>query len=252
MKKFFQVVFWTFWLTIGLIFNGALFMSFNEKDIFEVMIVFTGIWWGITIIIALIKWIIYRKENPKMSKETKEFYKKMQYEKTKEYKEKYCTEIEISHNFFGKGILLKDNEKELYTEIKSGFDVLFNYLKKKEEKSYDIFEFLVKPDNLNNVLNSMEKIYIDFNKTLEGFYDTIYNEIIKFYENNTQLLNKDFSLQYLKENWYVIGMQIEDDVFNVFLGVDAGNNHEFDSNYEIEVIFDLQNQSADLSFNVVW
>ena len=72
MKKFFQIIFWTFWLLLCFIFNGVLFSSFDDKDMVEFCLVLLAVWWGITLIIALVKWKKYRKENPALTKEQKQ------------------------------------------------------------------------------------------------------------------------------------------------------------------------------------
>jgi hypothetical protein len=126
MKKFFQIIFWTFWLLLCFIFNGVLFSSFDDKDMVGFCLVLLAVWWGITLIIALVKWKKYRKENATLTKEQKnnikQANKEIKYRKSAEYKEKYLSEVEIENSYFGKGILLKNSEyseNTCYTDIRA-------------------------------------------------------------------------------------------------------------------------------------
>lgn len=262
MKYFFKVLFWTIWLTLCLILNGVLFSSFDDKEMVEVCLVFLVVWWVITLIIALVKWKKYRKENPALTKEQKnnikQANKEIKYRNSVEYKQKYLSEVEIENSYFGKGILLKNSENPeniYYTDIKSGFDKMFTLFGNKNDTPYDLYEFLVKADNINYVLDSLEKIYKDSKNIMEKCYVEIYNKIVDFFENpfeNTSTLKKDFCLEYLKENWYVHGIQIYDDVVNFNIGIDAATNHEDDSCYEIIVSVGYNTQEAEVTFNASW
>jgi hypothetical protein len=120
---------------------------------------------------------------------------------------------------------------------------------------YDLYEFLVKADNINYVLDSLEKIYKNSKNIMEKCYVEIYNKIVEFFENSfedTSTLKKDFCLDYLKENWYVHGVQIYDNLVQFHIGIDAAANHEDDSNYEIIVGIGYNTQEAEVMFNASW
>jgi hypothetical protein len=225
-------------------------------------LVLLAVWWGITLIIALVKWKKYRKENATLTKEQKnnikQANKEIKYRKSAEYKEKYLSEVEIENSYFGKGILLKNSEyseNTCYTDIKSGFDKMFTSFGNGSDTPYDLYEFLVKADNINYVLDSLEKIYKNSKNIMEKCYVEIYNKIVEFFENSfedTSTLKKDFCLDYLKENWYVHGVQIYDDLVQFHIGIDAAANHEDDSNYEIIVGIGYNTQEAEVMFNASW
>ena len=88
---------------------------------------------------------------------------------------------------------------------------------------------------------------------MEGCYNEIYSEIIKFFEeSDVEGLKADFNLEYLKENWYLSGVAIYDDHAEFSIGVDAAGNSEEDSYYEIVIFVDYGTEEAEVSFNVVW
>lgn len=266
MKKFFQVIFWTFWLLLCLIFNGVLFSSFDDKEMVEVCLVFLAIWWGITLIIALVKWNKYRKENPAVTKEQKnnikQANKEIKYRNSTEYKQKYLSDVEIENEYFGKGILLKNSENPdniWYTDIKDGFNKMFTSFGKESNTPYDLYEFLVKVDNINYVLDSLEKIYKNSKVIIEKSYEEIYEKIVDLFEKggNSSLLKKEFSVEYVRENWNVLGVQIYDNTVNFFINIDAVKDHDVDSFYEnvdfyeIEIIIDYATQKAEVILNDV-
>ena len=180
------------------------------------------------------------------------FNKILSINKDKQSDKKSFTDVEINNSYFGNGVLVKDSNSEppCYKDIKSGFDGIDSF-GKKSDIPYDLHEFIVKEDNIDYVLVSLEKIYKKSDQIMEGCYDEIYNEIIKFFEDGSCLKN-EFNLDYLKENWYVSGIAIYDDNVEFSIGINAAENHEDDSNYEIMISVEYDTQEAEISFNVVW
>ncbi len=172
--------------------------------------------------------------------------------KDKKSDKNYLSDVEIENSYFGNGILVKDSSSEppCYKDIKSGFDGIDSF-GKKSDLPYDLYEFIVKEDNIDFVLTSLEKIYKKSNQIMEECYDEIYNEIIKFFEDGRCLKN-EFDLNYLKENWYVSGLSIYDDYVEFSIGINAAENHEEDSYYEIIISVLYDTQEAEVTFNVVW
>jgi hypothetical protein len=172
--------------------------------------------------------------------------------KDKQSDKKSFTDVEIKNSYFGNGILVKDSNSEppCYKDIKSGFDGIDSF-GKKCDIPYDLHEFIVKEDNIDYVLASLEKIYKKSDQIMEGCYDEIYNEIINFFEDGRCLKN-EFNPDYLKENWYVSGIAIYDDNVEFSIGINAAENHEEDSYYEIMISVEYDTQEAEISFNVVW
>lgn len=252
MKIFFKVIFCifcTFWILLGLILHGLIFSFFNDKDnaMAFFCLFFTVLWWGLTglITVALVKWRKYRK---------KEIEEKR---KAAEYKQKYLSEVEIENPYFGKGILVKDSSppKNCYTDIKSGFDRMFDSFGKKSDDPCDLYEFIVQENNIEHVLASLEKIYKRSEQIMEECYDKIYKEIVEFFENvcdPDEGLKKEFDPDYLKENWYVFGLDIDDDGIGFSIGIKAAENPEADSYYDIIISVDYNTLEPEVSFNVVW
>lgn len=258
MKIIFKIIFWTFWLTLGFIFHGVFISYFDDKDMMLFCLLVLAFWWGITGIITLVKWKKHRKENPALTKEqkNKQINKKIKYRNSTEDKKKYLAEVELENSYFGKGILLKNSENPeniYYTDIKSGFDRIFDSFGKKSDTPCDLYEFIVKEDNIDYVLTSLEKIYKKANQIMEECYSTIYKEIIKFFEEDcNESLKNEFNLDYLKKNWYNSGVQIYDDSIIFFIGIKAAENSEADSYYQISILVDYSTQEAQVSFEVVW
>ena len=172
--------------------------------------------------------------------------------KNKKSDKKKFSDVEIENSYFGNGILVKDSSTEppCYKDIKSGFDGI-DFFGKNSDLPYDLHEFIVREDNIDYVLTSLEKIYKESDQIMEGCYDEIYNEIIKFFEDGRCLKN-EFNLDYLKENWYVSGIAIYDDHVEFSIGINAAENHEEDSYYEIMISVEYDTQEAEVTFNIVW
>lgn len=259
MKIFLKVIFWTFWLVLGFIFHGVFFSYLNDKDMMLVFIVLLVLWWGITAVISLVKWKKYRKENPALTRDQKQKRKQIQkdiaYRNSREFKKKYYSDVEIENSYFGNGVLVKDSSSEniCYKDIKSGFDRLFDSFGKKSGSPCDLHEFCVEEENIEYVLASLEKIYKSSDKIMEGCYSEIYKEITGFFEDNCgENLKSEFNLDYLKENWYVSGLAVYDDHAEFAIGINAAEDPEHDSYYDIYVFVDYSKQEAEVSFNVVW
>ena len=125
MQLFFKVVFFTVWYSLGFIF---IFLSLLYSDGF--LLAAFAVWFAITAIALLVKWIKYRKENPPLTKEQKQrlkqWEKERKYRNSEEFKKKYISEVEIENSYFGNGVFVKDSSGEniFYTDIKSGFEVI--------------------------------------------------------------------------------------------------------------------------------
>ena len=261
MKTFLKILFWTFWLSLGFVLHGVLISNFGDEDLMPVFCVFVVLWWGTTIVIisALVKWKQYRKTHPALTKEQKQkrkqIEKEREYRNSAEYKKKYFTDVEFENHYFGKGVLVKDSSSEniCYTDIKSGFDRLFDSFGKKSDDSCDFYEFIVKGDNIEYVIASLEEIYKKSDLIMEKCYNEIYKEIVDFFEKNCgERLKSEFNLEYLKENWYVNGLAIYDDHVEYSIGIKAAENPEHDRYYDIYVLVDYSTQEPEVSFNVVW
>lgn len=168
------------------------------------------------------------------------------------YNEKDLSGVEIENSYFGNGILIKDSSSEnpYYIDVVCGFDN--KSFGKKDATPYDRYEFLVKEDNLDYVLASLEKIYRNDNQIMEACYNIIYNDFIEFFEDySEESLKEEFSLDYLKENWYVVGVSIYDDHIDIFIGIDAMENPEPLIDFDIVVTVEYSTQEPSVSFNSV-
>lgn len=259
MQMLFKVIFWTFWLSLGFIFHIVLLCYYDDKELRPVFLVILAIWWLITGIIALVKWRKYRIENPPLTKEEKQRLKQRKkerkYRNSKEFKKKYLSDVEIENLYFGNGILVRDSSHEniCYTDIKSGFDRLFDPFGRKSDTGCDLYEFMVQEDNIEYVLASLEKIYKRSEQIMEECYDEIYKELVEFLNGTCDdCLKDDFDLAYLKENWNVYGISIYDDNAVFSIGIDAAKNPDDDSNYNIIISVDYDKQEPEVSFDVVW
>ena len=94
---------------------------------------------------------------------------------------------------------------------------------------------------------------------IEKSYEEIYEKIVDLFEKggNSSLLKKEFSVEYVRENWNVLGVQIYDNTVNFFINIDAVKDHDVDSFYEnvdfyeIEIIIDYATQKAEVILNDV-
>ena len=170
---------------------------------------------------------------------------------------KTLSAVEIENSYFGNGVLVKDtSSKEVcYIDILGGFGN--HTFGDKPGASYNLYEFNVREDNIDYVLASMESIYKKSDPIMEECYDEIYKQITTFFEDNSGsdwdiCLKNEFSLEYLKENWYVEGLSINDDCIEISIGIKAAENPEHDGFYNVSIFVDYSTQEPDVSFNVVW
>ena len=263
MEDFKKIVFWTFWPTLisGIVSYRVFFSHFDDNEKRLVYFLLLLLLWEILILIItiLVKWIEYRKENPALTKEErqrlKQLRKEEKYRNSEEFKKKYFSDVEIENSYFGNGVLVKDSSYETicYTDIKSGFDRIFDSFGKKSDESCDLYEFIVREDNIEYVLASLEKIYKKSEQIMEECYDKIYKEIVEFFEDVCdENLKDEFDLDYLKENWYVYGLAIYDDYMELSIGIKAAENSEADSYFDILVLVEYSTQEPEVSFEVVW
>lgn len=270
MKIFKKIVFWTFWptLILGIVLYGAFFSHIDDFESKLAYYLFLLLCWEFLVLIIsiIVKWKQYRKVNPALTKEQKQrlkqWNKEEKYRNSAEYKKKYFSDVEIENSYFGNGVLVKDSSSETicYTNIKSGFDRLFDSFGKKfdslgkeSDNSCDLHEFIVQENNIEYVLASLEKIYKRSYQIMEECYDDIYKELVDFLDDTCDdSLKDDYNLAYLKENWYLYGIAIYDDYAEFTIGIDAAKNKEDDSNYDIIVSVDYDTLEPSVSFNVVW
>ena len=170
---------------------------------------------------------------------------------------KTLSAVEIENSYFGNGVLVKDTSSKdvCYIDILGGFGN--HSFGDKPDASYGIYEIAVREDNIDYVLDSMESIYKKSDQIMDECYDEIYKEITGFFENNSDSdwdirLKDEFSLEYLKENWYVEGLSINDDCIEISIGIKAAENPEHDGFYNVSIFVDYSTQEPDVSFNVVW
>ena len=197
---------------------------------------------------------LFNKGDDAVTKEQKEIEKKLKDINRLRYNnKKTLSAVEIENSYFGNGVLVKDSSSDdiCYIDVLSGLH--FSSFGKKEAISCDLNEFLVKEDNIDHVLASLEKIYEKSDKIMEGCYEEIYNEITKFFEDAGEgSLKDEFDLEYLKENWYLYAIKIYDDYAVFSIGIDAAENSEDDGVYDIQISVDYDTLKADVSFEVVW
>ena len=197
---------------------------------------------------------LFNKGDDAVTKEQKEIEKKLKDINRLRYNnKKTLSAVEIENSYFGNGVLVKDSSSDdiCYIDVLSGLH--FSSFGKKEATSCDLNEFLVKEDNIDHVLASLEKIYEKSDKIMEGCYEEIYNKITKFFEDAGEgSLKDEFDLEYLKENWYLYAIKIYDDYAVFSIGIDAAENSEDDEVYDIQISVDYDTLKADVSFEVVW
>ena len=197
---------------------------------------------------------LFNKGDDAVTKEQKEIEKKLKDINRLRYNnKKTLSAVEIENSYFGNGVLVKDSSSDdiCYIDVLSGLH--FSSFGKKKATSCDLNEFLVKEDNIDHVLASLEKIYEKSDKIMEGCYEEIYNEITKFFEDVGEgSLKDEFDLEYLKENWYLYAIKIYDDYAVFSIGIDAAENSEDDEVYDIQISVDYDTLKADVSFEVVW
>ncbi len=197
------------------------------------------------------------EESPALTKEQKQIEKKLKRLNYLKYdNKKKLSAVEIENLYFGKGILVKDiSSKDVcYIDILGGFGN--HSFGDKQDASYDLYEILVREDNIDYVFTSMESIYKKSDQIMEECYDEIYKKITTFFEDNSGSdwdihLKNDFSLKYLKEKWYVMGLSIYDDHIEISIGIDAAENPEHDSFYNVNILVDYSTQEPEVSFDIV-
>lgn len=199
-----------------------------------------------------------KEANPALTKEQKEIQKKLKNLNHLRYNDKkILSAVEYKNSYFGDGILVKDtsSEEACYIDVLSGFGN--HSFGDKPDASYDLYEFIVREDNIDYVFSSMESIYKKSDQIMEQCYDKIYKEIVTFFEANSGsdwdiLLKDEFSLEYLKENWYVKGLAIDDDCIEIAIGIKAAKNRENDGYYNVSVFVEYSTQEPRVEFSIVW
>ena len=199
-----------------------------------------------------------KEESSALTKENKQIEKKLKNLNHLKYGDKKTlSAVEIENSYFGNGVLVKDtSSKEVcYIDILGGFGN--HSFGDKPDASYSIYEIAVREDNIDYVLDSMESIYKKSDQIMDECYDEIYKEITGFFENNSDSdwdirLKDEFSLEYLKENWYANGLSINDDCIEVCIGIKAAENPEHDSFYNVSIFIDYSTQEPEVSFDIVW
>ena len=130
---------------------------------------------------------------------------------------------------------------------------MFDSFGRTRHGSCDLYEFIVKEENIEYVLASLQKIYEKADQIMDEWYDDIYKELVEFLNGTCDdCLKDDFDLAYLKENWYVYGIAVYDDYVDITIDVDAAKDPENDSDYNITIIVDFATLESEVSFDVVW
>ena len=203
-----------------------------------------------------------KKEDSGLTKEqkqkNKEIEKKLQKLNNLKYgNKKILSAVEYENSYFGNGILVKDTSSAdvCYIDILGGFDN--HSFGDRTDDSYDLYEFIVKEDNIDHVFASMESIYKKSDQIMEECYEEIYKQITTFFEDNSGSdwdirLKDELCLEYLKENWYVKGLAINDDDIEIAIGIKAAENREHDGFYNVSVFVDFSTQESRVSFDIVW
>ena len=199
-----------------------------------------------------------KEESSALTKEQKQIEKKLKKLNHLKYDDKKTlSAVHIENSYFGNGFLVKDTSSKdvCYIDILSGFGN--HSFGDKPDASYNLYEFNVREDNIDYVFTSMESIYKKSNQIMEECYDEIYKEIINFFEENSGSdwdirLKNEFSLEYLKENWYVSGLAVNDDCIEISIGIKAAENPEHDDFYNVSIFVDYSTQEPDVSFDIVW
>ena len=199
-----------------------------------------------------------KEESSALTKEQKQIEKKLNNLNHLKYGDKKTlSAVEIENSYFGNGILVKDTSSKdvCYIDILSGFGN--HSFGDKPDASYNLYEFNVREDNIDYVFNSMESIYKKSDQIMEECYDEIYKEIVAFFEENSDSdwdirLKNEFSLEYLKENWYVEGLTVNDDCIEISIGIKAAENPEHDGFYNVNIFVDYSTQEPEVSFDIVW
>ena len=139
-----------------------------------------------------------KEESPALTKEQKEIEKKLN--SLKYDNKKSLVAVEYENSYFGKGILVKNTSSDdvCFIDILGGFGN--HSFGDKPDAFYDLYEFIVKEDNIDHVFSSMESIYKKSDQIMEECYDEIYKEIVKFFEENRGSdwdirLKEEFSLE---------------------------------------------------------
>ena len=199
-----------------------------------------------------------KEENNALTKEQKQIEKKLKKLNHMKYGDKKTlSAVRIENPYFGNGFLVKDTSSKdaCYIDILGGFGN--HSFGDKPDASYNLYDFNVREDNIDYVFTSMESIYKKSNQIMEECYDEIYKEIINFFEENSGSdwdirLKNEFSLEYLKDNWYVTGLAINDDHIEISIGIEAAENSEHDDFYNVSIFVDYSTQEPDVSFDIVW
>ena len=199
-----------------------------------------------------------KEESSALTKENKQIEKKLKNLNHLKYGDKKTlSAVEIENSYFGNGVLVKDTSSKdvCYIDILGGFGN--HSFGDKPDASYGIYEIAVREDNIDHVFASMESIYKKSDQIMEECYDEIYKEIVKFFEENSGSdwdirLKDEFCLEYLKENWYVKGLAINDDDIEIAIGIKAAENREHDGFYNVSIFVDFSTQEPRVSFDIVW
>jgi hypothetical protein len=199
-----------------------------------------------------------KEENNALTKEQKQIEKKLKKLNHMKYGDKKTlSAVWIENPYFGNGYLVKDTSSKdaCYIDRLGGFGN--HSFGDKPDASYNLYEFDVREDNIDYVLASMESIYKKSDLIMEECYDEIYKQITTFFEDNSGSdwdirLKNEFSLEYLKENWYVEGLSINDECIEISIGIKAAENPEHDSFYNVSIFVDYSTQEPRVEFNIVW
>ena len=237
------------WGALGVALHGLIisFLLDKDKEMMIFIIVCTILWWPISVLFVMLlrRWKKYKdKEAEKKIKES-------------EYSKKYISEIEVVNAYFGNGVLVKDSNPayNCIIDIKSGLDRIFDSFDKKSDHSCDLGEISVKEENIDHVLASLQKIYERSDQIMEKCYGKIYDEVVHFFNDVCEMgagLKKEFDIDYIRNTWGIFSLDIDDDGVSFFLDIDASDDHEANSYYQIIVSVDYETLEPEVQFNIVW
>lgn len=151
----------------------------------------------------VIKKKLYNKEI--MDKEKIDKY----YAEGGKYYNKYISNIGksaivIEHSYFGKCIFARDSKYKTLTLV-DGMDMILG-----DNVIFDI-NFNVSENKINNILDSLEKIYKNYNKILNKSYPKIL-EIVKHWAKISR--RRKIDIKYIKNNYRIDNIYVDDE--NVF------------------------------------
>ncbi|MBQ4523255.1 MAG: hypothetical protein IJA10_09930 [Lachnospiraceae bacterium] len=137
----------------------------------------------------------------KPSKEMKELERKRKLEKTKEYREKYVSEIPVNHSFFGSCVFEKDRNKEAVTLVEG--------IKETNYGPYMVdVEMEVQEDAISLALAELEKVYRNCDDILNQIYEAAKEQCNDWDEEDAD--GNPIDLEYIKKYYSLSFISVYD------------------------------------------